>query len=43
MAKEVNGVTTKLALGDVDDQTVLLESLEQQAKVHVLCVSQHPC
>ena len=39
MAEEVNGVATKLALGDVDDQSVLLESLEQQAKVFFVCLN----
>ena len=29
MTKEVNGVMTKLALGDVDDQAIHLKSLEQ--------------
>ena len=39
MAEEVNGVATKLALGDVDDQAVLLESLEQQAEVFFVCLN----
>ena len=38
MTKEVSGVTTKLALGDVDDQAVLLKSLEQQAKMFFVCL-----
>ena len=39
MAEEVNGVATKLALGGVDDQAVLLESLEQQVKVFFVCLN----
>ena len=43
MTKEVNGVTTKLALGDVDDQAVLLKSLEVNSRRRCsLCVL-HPC
>ena len=37
MTKEVNGVTTKLAFGDVNDQAILLKSLEQQAKMFFAC------
>ena len=39
MAEEVNGVATKQAFGDVDDQAVLLESLEQQVKVFFVCLN----
>ena len=38
MAEDVNGVATKLALGDIDDQSVHLELLEQQAKVFFVCL-----
>ena len=38
MTKEVNGVMTQLALGDVDDQAILLKSLEQQAKMFFVCL-----
>ena len=33
IAKEVDRITTKLALGDIDDQAILTKSLEEQAKV----------
>ena len=33
MAEEVNGIMTRLALGDIDDQAILTKSLEEQAKV----------
>ena len=38
MTKEVNGVPTKLALGNVYDQAALLKSLEQQAKMFFACL-----
>ena len=36
MAEEVNGITTKLALGDIDDQAILTKLLEEQAKVFLV-------
>ena len=36
MAEEVHGITTKLALGDIDDHALLTKSLEEQAKVFLV-------
>ena len=33
MAKDVDGIMTKLTLGDIDDQALLTKSLEEQAKL----------
>ena len=36
MDEEVNGITTKLALGEIDDQAALTKSLEELAKVFLV-------
>ena len=36
IAKELDAVTTELALGDIDDQAVLPKSLEQQVKMFLV-------
>ena len=38
MAKEVDGVATKLTLGDIDGQAILLKSLKQQVKMFFVCL-----
>lgn len=38
MAKEINGVAAKLAFGDVDNESVILQSLEQHPKVLLVCL-----